>query len=226
MSDEHLFNDEFLERLHSLVSGCVDEERYSHTICVEEKAVEIAEVYLPNKIGKIKAAAVLHDITKSFSPEEHIAVCRKYGYPIGEDVLIPVLHSVTAPLVIANEITLQYPQLADPEILNAIRWHSTGHADMSLFEAIICLADYIEDSRPYEECQSLRRYFHDGLSEDLHNNYLHLYQTMVIYFGYTIKRLVDEKRIIDLNTVEAWNYFRQLINKPEKGFYYNEIKND
>ena len=217
------FSDEYLEKLRSLVSGYVDEKRFSHTLFVEKKASEIASLFLPQKIGKIRAAAILHDLTKSFSPDEHFAICHKYGYNINDSIPTLVLHSVTAPLVISNEIALQYPDLRDPEILNAIRWHSTGHAGMSLFEIIIYLADFIEDSRSYNECSDLRRYYHDGLTEDMTINFLHLYQTMVISFGYTIKRLIDAKRVIDLNTVEALNYFLKLMNESGKGLDNNEI---
>lgn len=36
---------------------------------------------------------------------------------------------------------------------------------MSLTAKLLCLADYIEPTRPYERCKALRRQFHRGLSE-------------------------------------------------------------
>ena len=35
----------------------------------------------------------------------------------------------------------------DPDILSAIRWHTTGHPDMTPLEKIIFVADYIEPNR-------------------------------------------------------------------------------
>ena len=38
-------------------------------------------------------------------------------------------------------------QITDPEILSAIRYHTTGKPDMTLLEKIIYIADYIEPRR-------------------------------------------------------------------------------
>ncbi|MFR4088136.1 MAG: hypothetical protein ACLT1A_09785 [Dysosmobacter sp.] len=44
----------------------------------------------------------------------------------------------------------------DDEIYRAIWWHTTGHADMTLLEKIIYLADYIEPSRDFPGVNDLR----------------------------------------------------------------------
>ena len=44
----------------------------------------------------------------------------------------------------------------DDEIYNAIWWHTTGHAHMTLLEKVIYLADYIEPSRNFPGVDKLR----------------------------------------------------------------------
>ena len=105
----------------------------------------------------------------------------------------------------------------DPEILCAVRLHSTGHNNMTLSETLIYLADYIEDTRQYKVCIDLRQYFESGLQVSDLDKCLHLYKTMVISFGYTIFDLISKNKAIDPNTIEAWNYFQNLIDLREKG---------
>ena len=46
----------------------------------------------------------------------------------------------------------------DPEVLGAIRWHTTGHANMTKLEKIVYLADMIEPNRkPYPGLEALRK---------------------------------------------------------------------
>ena len=43
-----------------------------------------------------------------------------------------------------------------PEIERAIRWHTTGKADMTTLEKILYLADYIEPTRDFCDLTELR----------------------------------------------------------------------
>lgn len=217
MSERVFVSDHIFDELREIVGSHVDKKRYEHTLSVERKAISIAELFCPEKTGVLRAAAILHDLTKSFSTEEHIAVLEKYGYPIPDPLAPPVLHAVTAPLIILNELSERYGVLNDPEILSAVRWHATGRNNMTLTETVIYLADYIEDTRTFDECVRVRDYFDSGLSADRRNNYLHLYKTMVISFGYTITDMTENRRFIDPNTIDAWNYFLKLSSEAEKG---------
>ena len=216
MNDINVYTDSFFTELRNTVRSRVDEKRFDHILSVENKAVELAELYSPEKADKIRIAAILHDITKAYSSEEQLSICRKFGYP-ADSISPPVLHSVTAPLVIQNELSNRFPVLNDPEILCAVRWHSTGHNNMTLSETLIYLADYIEDTRQYKVCIDLRHYFESGLQVSDLDKCLHLYKTMVISFGYTIFDLISKNKAIDPNTIEAWNYFQNLIDLREKG---------
>ena len=53
------------------------------------------------------------------------------------------------------------------EIEEAIRWHTTGKADMTLLEKIIYLADYIEPTRDFCDLTELRRLSFEDLDRAL-----------------------------------------------------------
>ena len=55
----------------------------------------------------------------------------------------------------------------DEELYNAIWWHTTGHADMTLLEKIIYLADYIEPTRAFPGVDELRKACYEDLNKGL-----------------------------------------------------------
>ena len=64
-------------------------------------------------------------------------------------------HAITAPA----EIKRRYAPFATDELLCAVRWHTTGHANMTQTEALLYLADVIEEGREYPACVALRERF-------------------------------------------------------------------
>lgn len=131
--------------------------RAEHTLGVERAAIWMAERLCPSKTPLLRAAALLHDITKEYSFEKQLKICGEFGIILRDDEKSSpgVLHAITAAAIIPRE----YPQLASAELCGAVRWHTTGRADMTLSEKIIFLADYIEDGRGYESCRALRASF-------------------------------------------------------------------
>ena len=85
---------------------------------------------------------------------------------------------------------------------------------MTLFEAIIYLADYIEETRTFDDCLKLRNYFYDNIINafSYDDKVEVLRKTMVYSFDLTIKNLIDEGKKIDNDTINARNYFVSNIN--------------
>lgn len=205
--------DEMLDFLRERVRGYLKEKRYLHTLGVEREAKSLGEMFLPSeKINNVRAAALLHDITKKLTPDEHIEILTEFGIPVTDaDKASPKLfHSKTASLLIGRD----FPEYADDEIVSAVRLHTTGKAGMSVFEAIVYLADYIEDTRTFDDCVALREYFYKNLDsiskEELPD---HFAKTMVKSFDMTMANLISESAPIDRDTVEARNYYLSLLRK-------------
>ena len=128
-----------LSVLRERITPYLKEKRYRHTLSVEEEAARIGAVYLPDKIGKLRIAALLHDITKRADFEKQLQYCEEFGIMVSaQDLASPkVFHAMTAEAVAKRD----FADFVDEEILSGIRWHTTGCDRMSLFSAIIYLAD-------------------------------------------------------------------------------------
>lgn len=200
------FSEEMLFSLRESVKNEMGEKRYFHTLEVEKMAERLGEIYAPNQISMLRAAALLHDITKERTTEEHIAICENAGETVSvADRKAPkMFHSRTAALVIPTK----YPDFNTPEIISAVRYHTTGRADMTLAEKIIYLADYIDMSRKYGDCVALRDFFFDFDFEntDDEEKIYHLNDTLIMSYNLTIKGLLEDEKHIDRATFEARNF--------------------
>ena len=151
------YTNEQIDLLRSSVEERLSKKRFSHTLGVENMAVRIGEKCLPDSLDIIRAAALLHDISKEYSEAEHFGLINHHNIKLSEyEKNEPALwHSVTAPLAVIED----YPEFADPVILSAVRNHTVGSPDMSVLDEIILLSDYIEEGRTYDNCVNLRKDF-------------------------------------------------------------------
>lgn len=143
--------------LEAEVQKRLSPRRFAHTKGVEETAAAMAVLYCPENEGLLRAAALLHDVTKELPPKEQEKILARHGVTLREDEAAApeVLHGITAALIIPEE----FPAFAAPELISAVRRHTTGCAGMSLTDAIVCLADTIEPGRTYPGCIALRNRF-------------------------------------------------------------------
>ena len=197
------FSEQQINSLREKVRGELSSFRYEHTLGVERMAVRLAALYCPEKENLLRAAALLHDITKEKSLEEQMALLEKNCVrPTDEQLaVLPTLHAITAPLLIPDE----YPEYAVDELLNAIRYHSTGRDSMTLSEKIIFLSDYIEDTRKFEDCIALREEFWSAHPEKMSESALliHLNRVLLHSIEITVKDLEKKGKIIESNTHSA-----------------------
>ena len=154
------FSERALALLREQIGEAMSKKRLAHTLGVEQTVAEMAALYCPEKTGMLRAAALLHDCTKEYDEAQTRAVLAREGIRLREDeVQSPqIWHAITA----EAEIPRLYPDLADPELLSAVRWHTTGRAGMTVPEAILYLADVIEPTREYSACVALRKRFFDA----------------------------------------------------------------
>lgn len=197
---------EMLKQLRMEVKQYLTEKRYAHTLAVEREAASLARIYLPEKEEKLQIAALLHDITKKESVEKQLQMCEKFGIMVTqEDILAPkTFHARTAAAFAAEH----FPTIADDEVCAGIRYHTTGRADMTVFEAIVYLADYIEETRTFPDCVALRESFYQRLEKDgIEKKDDILRDTMILSFDMTIRNLLTEGGLIDHDTIAARNSY-------------------
>ncbi len=194
-----------IEVLRGKIAAKMSEKRYLHTLAVEDMAARLSDLYCPEKKSKMRAAALLHDMTKELSYEEHIAIFKEHGESLlPEDLRAPkTFHARSAAIL----IPMVYPEFSDIEIINAVRYHTTGCASMTLFEKIIYLADYIDDTRTFEDCVKLRGMFWDAEPQKMsdEDRIKHLDFVLLQALNMSISSLIDDGKIISCDTVSARN---------------------
>ncbi len=194
-----------LDSLRETVMQKLSIKRFRHTAAVEQMTVRLCALFCPEFTLRLRAAALLHDITKELNTEEQTVLCRAYGIPLTPlDLLAPkTLHARTA----AAQIPVDYREFADETVTEAVRWHTTGHAGMTLTEKMLYLADYIDESRTFENCVILRRYFWGAeplqMRQEARDALLR--DTLLLSYDMTIRDLLSESCPVAQDTVEARN---------------------
>lgn len=200
-----MFDEKDLDFLREKVKNRLSEYRFSHTLGVEMMAVRLGKLLAPDKIPILRAAALLHDITKENSFENQLQICENVGIILSyvQKMTPKTLHAVSAVALIPSE----FPEFADDEILSAVRSHTTGNENMSLTDEIIYLSDYIEENRTFEDCVTLRNFFFAARPEGMARDKLlfHFKKTLLLSFDMTMHGLLNENAPIDTATVAARN---------------------
>jgi len=127
------------QRLQSVLSI----ERYIHTLGVVKVSKKLAVRYGAD-VEKAALAALLHDCAKDFPENMKRRFAKEYHVTIDEymDKKIDLVHSFLGAEVAKRDFGVE-----DEEILDAIRYHTTGKPEMSLLAKIIFTADFIEPNR-------------------------------------------------------------------------------
>ena len=145
------------EQLRPIALSYLKHRRMRHVLGTEEEAVRLARRYGADET-QARIAALLHDCTKKLNLSEQMALCARYDM---ERTTLKLLHAKTGAAVAQHVFGVQ------AAVSEAIKWHTTGKADMSLLEKVIYLADYIEPSRDFPGVDALRRKVYDNLDAGL-----------------------------------------------------------
>ncbi len=121
----------------------LDKERFEHTLGVMYTASCLAMAHGCD-MENARIAGLLHDCAKCIPNDEKIALCEK------NDILITpieyenpsLLHAKLGALLAEKEY-----DVTNPELLHAIKVHTTGEPHMNMLDKIVYIADYIEPNR-------------------------------------------------------------------------------
>ena len=133
-------------------------------------------------------AAILHDCTKYLGLEDQLHLCEKYGIELDslERQAVKLLHSKTGACI------AKYVFGEPDEVYEAIFWHTTGKADMTLLDKVLYMADYIEPNRDFDGVEELRKLAYTDLD-----------QAMLLGVDSTIREMEERGYLIHTNTREA-----------------------
>ena len=97
----------------------------------------------------------MHDYARELTEEELLELTAKHNLSTDgvELMQTSLLHGPVGAWLLEEE-----GLITDKQVLDAIRWHTTGHAQMTALEKIVYLADMVEPSRkPYPGLEPLRK---------------------------------------------------------------------
>ena len=206
-----IISNNMIELLREEIKTTMSKARFEHTLGVEHAAVKIGTILEYQDISALRAAALLHDISKEYSFEKQLKICDKFGIMLRDDEKScpQILHAITATAIISQD----YSKFASCDVVSAVRWHTTGRKNMTLAEKIICLADYIEDGRKHDSCVQLRKDFWDNFlsCQSYADKLACLNKALKALLENTVLHLESKRQAINTDTLEALEYIKDHI---------------
>lgn len=168
----------------------LDDYRYNHCLSVADKARELAEKYGADP-EKAYLAGLLHDITKNLPYEEHLKIFDRFGIILStvEKNAPKLWHGISGSAYIKGCLCVE-----DPEIYDAVRYHTTAKANMSLLTEIVYIADFISADRTYKDVGVMR-----SLAD------ISLDKAVKYSLSYMIEELIKKGVALHPDSVAAYN---------------------
>lgn len=187
-----------IDEMKTLLQEALPPKRFKHSLGVYETALKMAEHYGMEK-DKIAIASLLHDCGREVPTDQQVAKAEELGLEV--DYV-----ERRQPILLHAKLGAYFAEhkygVADPEILEAIRLHSTGAPDMTALDMVVYLADLIEPGRDFDGVEKLRKACFDDLEK-----------AMVKSYANTISYLLDNKLLIHPDCIFGYN---QLLVKLKK----------
>lgn len=180
-----------IDKIKKRLKNRLTEKRYIHSLGVQESAIKLAKEYNVS-IEKASIAGLVHDCAKNLNDDILLKYAAKF------DILVDGVFAHQIGLLhgcIGAEIAKREFGIVDIEILNAIRFHTTGKENMSKLEKIIYLADYIEPNRKFDGVEQLREIALSNLNK-----------AILMAFDKTINYVILKGELLHPTTIVARNF--------------------
>ncbi len=185
-----------LMQMREKLSGMLLEKRFRHSVLVMETAEHMARQYGAD-VEKAKIAGLLHDCAKNFTVEQMLDKCSQYGIVL-DDVArqqTGLIHGFLGAAMLQDTFGVD-----DPEIYDAVYYHTVGKPGMPLLTKIIYIADGIEPSRAFDGVDRVRELAQTDLD-----------RALVLQIDLTIRSVLSKGTLLHTNTVDTRNYYLRKI---------------
>ena len=178
------------DEIKEILQKKLNDKRYFHSLCVADEAKRLAEKYGADP-EKCYLAGLVHDVTKNASDEEHLQIFKTFGIILTdiEKNAKKLWHAMSGSVYLKCFLNID-----DGEIIDAVRYHTTAKADMSLTAKILYLADFTSLDRDYEDVEVIRGLVDKSLEE-----------AMAYALKYSIVDLIEQSKAVHFDTIEAYN---------------------
>lgn len=174
------------------VKNMLPEKRFNHSLNVAKTAKELGKIYGYDE-DKAYLAGILHDNSKYLDKKQVQVYVDKYNIELDEleKDSLALSHSIIGSYIAKYEFNID-----DNDIINAIRYHTTGRENMILLEKIIYISDLIEQDRNFPGVDALRILVYDKKLDE----------ALLISYNNTIKFVIDNNQTLHERTIKARNY--------------------
>lgn len=173
------------DKYAEFIKKYLPQKRIKHTADVVNCALKKAkELGLDEE--KVRIASTLHDCAK------YIDYQKVSGFTLPEYVPQPVIHSFLGAFVAEKALNV-----TDEEVLDAIRYHTSGKANMSLLGKLIFVADMVEEGRTYDGVEKLRELYE---KDDFEHCFVECLKEEFIH-------LINKKQNIYVETINAYDFY-------------------
>ena len=208
-----IFSESSILVLRELIRPYLSEKRYLHILGVERAAVQIGDILMPDATSELRVAALLHDIAKNLSKDEQLELIDSYYTEISAENLATesALHSFAAPPLIKRD----FPQYVSENILSAVMTHTLGRAGMSIFDEIIFLSDFIEDTREYPSCKQVAEFVFSHLTSKnpQADNEAIIHRASVMAIDHTIDSVTKRGQTVNSSALKTKQYLLSLLSE-------------
>ncbi|ABR30102.1 metal-dependent phosphohydrolase [Thermosipho melanesiensis] len=188
-----------LDKIKKIVDLFVGKDRMKHIVGTAKFAETLAKVHgLDTTVAQFLGYA--HDLFRDFSEDRLVRMANVFGLKVTpEDREFPILlHGKLA----AEYVRLKF-NISDDDILDAIRYHTSGFKDFGVYGKLLFLADSLEETRNYPNVSYLR----EIAFKDLDMAFFEVMKNKLIY-------ALSRNLLILNESIECWNY---LIRKRKGG---------
>lgn len=184
-----------LRRYEQIIKPLMSSKRFKHSCNVAEMCLTLAGKFGADE-EKAYTAGILHDCQKEAEKTAMLFEAENSGFYIDpvERACPKLWHGIAGAYYVKNNFGID-----DQEILNAIRFHTVGKADMTVVEKIVFLADMISAERDYANVEKYRA----AVLEDLDNG---MFQTL----RWSIMKTVGSGNNVPLTTLDAYNFYSRF----------------
>jgi predicted HD superfamily hydrolase involved in NAD metabolism len=178
------------KKTEKMIIKHIGQKRFEHSLRVRDTAIKLASINGVD-IEKVEKAALLHDCGKI--KDDALLLKRAEELNIQLDQYMKESHElIHAPL--GAKMAEEFYGIKDKDILNAIRYHTTGKEDMNMIEKVIYMADYIEPRRNFDGVEAIREMSFKDIDKAL---FMALDRTIIF--------LIEKRKLIQPKTIIARN---------------------
>ncbi len=187
-----------IENVKDFLKKRLSQKRYEHSLNVADECKKLAIEYNED-VDKAYFTGLVHDICKELPNEQlkQAALDSNLVMTKAEIETKALWHAVAGAGFVRDEMNI-----SDPDIINAVRFHTIARAGMSRLEEIVYIGDLISTDRNYKDVKKMRKLAYQNLEK-----------TMLEAIIFSIESVLDKKGMVPEYTMQAYNQYVYINNK-------------